>query len=153
MLVALAALVGRDVLDRFFVFAFVFGVWDIVYYVGLRLCLGWPESLLTWDILFLLPLPWLAPVLYPVMVSLALVAGCLLHDALRARGRVPRLGGVEWLVASAGASVIVVAFCWNWRTVLEQRIPTVFPAALFFAGLLCGTAPFVRAFLRSAREG
>ena len=47
MLLAVAMLAGKNRLDRFFVFGFLFGVWDIVYYVGLRLFLGWPESLFT----------------------------------------------------------------------------------------------------------
>jgi hypothetical protein len=48
---------------------FVFGIWDLFYYVWLKVCLGWPSSLLTWDVLFLIPVPWVGPVLAPVPSS------------------------------------------------------------------------------------
>jgi len=152
MIFAVAMLAGSDRGDRFFVFAFIFGVWDVTYYVGLWGFLGWPESLATWDILFLIPLPWLAPVFYPVVVSLMLIIGFLVHDTLRTRGRTMRLTLTEWLVAWAGAAVIVISFCWNWRVVPQGGVPTSFPAAVFFAGLTVGTIPFARATLRELKS-
>ena len=56
-------------------FLFLFGVWDLGYYIWLKLLLGWPPSLLTWDILFLIPVVWIAPVLAPLLVSLLFVVG------------------------------------------------------------------------------
>ena len=50
-----------------------FGVWDIFYYVFLRLMTGWPKSLLDWDILFLIPLPWWGPVWAPVSIALLMI--------------------------------------------------------------------------------
>jgi hypothetical protein len=50
-----------------------FGLWDIFYYVFLKMMCGWPHSLLDWDILFLLPLPWWGPVLAPVMISVLMI--------------------------------------------------------------------------------
>lgn len=145
MLTAVAMVAGRDRMDRFFVFAFLFGVWDMVYYVGLWAFLGWPPSLLTWDVLFLIPVPWLGPVIYPVLVSLFLVAGFLVHERIRARGGVVLLTGGEWSVAWIGALVVVAAFCWNWRAVGDGTVPESFPAALFAAGMIAGVTPFVRA--------
>jgi len=57
MLACIGWIAGRRFLDRFAYFAFAFGVWDIFYYVFLKVILGWPESLLTWDVLFLIPSP------------------------------------------------------------------------------------------------
>ena len=148
MLLAVAMIAGRDRLDRFFVFGFLFGVWDIVYYVGLWLFLGWPESLFTWDILFLIPVAWLGPVFYPVLISVLLIAGFLAHERLTGRGKTLRLSGIEWAVAYTGGVVIVIAFCWNWRTVAEGTVPMSFPVWLFAAGLLAGLVPFARGFLR-----
>ena len=149
MMLVVAVLAGRDRMDRFFVFCFLFGVWDIVYYIGLWVFLGWPESLLTWDILFLIPVPWVGPVLCPVIISCALIAGFLIHDRLRGAGRhlLPRRG--EWLIASAGAVVIVVAFCWNWRIAWSGDAPRDFPVTLFIAGWVLAVAPFLRALRRS----
>jgi len=150
MLLGVAMAGGRDAMERFFVFAFLFGVWDIVYYVGLWLFLGWPPSLMTWDVLFLIPVPWLGPVIYPVIVSLFLIGGFLVHQRIRSRGGSVRLSRAEWLVAVAGALVVIVAFCWNWRTVAAGTVPEQFPALLFAAGLAAGVIPFVRAGRRSS---
>jgi hypothetical protein len=145
MLAAVAMVAGRDRMDRFFVFAFLFGVWDMVYYIGLRAFLGWPPSLLTWDVLFLIPVPWLGPVVYPVVVSLFLIVGFLVHERIRARGGVVLLTAGEWTVAWAGALSVIVAFCWNWRAVSDGTVPNSFPTALFAAGMIVGVAPFVQA--------
>jgi len=149
MLLAVAVLAGRSRLDRFFVFAYVFGVWDIVYYAGLRLFLGWPPSPLTWDVLFLIPVPWLGPVVAPVLVSCLLIGGFLVHDGLRARGRHLSLTGAEWTVAWGGAVTVIVAFCWNWRAVAEGTVPDRFPYAVLAAGSILGVAPFLRAISRT----
>jgi hypothetical protein len=42
-------------------FVIAFGVWDICYYVFLKLLFDWPRSLLEWDLLFLIPLPGSVP--------------------------------------------------------------------------------------------
>ncbi len=148
MLLSVAVLEGRDGHDRFFVFGFLFGVWDLTYYAGLEVLLGWPESVGTWDILFLLPVPWLAPVLYPMVVSLLLIMGFAVDSRLRRRGRAIRLRPGSWIVASIGALLVIVSFCWRFRDVLEEKIPQRFPAPLFVAGILVALAPFAREVLR-----
>jgi len=75
MLAAVAVLIGRTRRERWAAFLWVFALWDIMYYVGLRLTIGWPESLTTNDVLFLVPVAWISQVWYPVLVStLTLVA-------------------------------------------------------------------------------
>src|ERR1700724_3062842 len=98
MLAAFGLAAGRNFNQRMAAFAVVFGVWDIFFYVFLRLMIHWPQSLFTWDILFLIPLPWVGPVLAPVIIALTLVACGLISL---------RLGGIpsrsrEWMEASAG---------------------------------------------------
>ena len=51
--VGLAA--GRTFIQRFSIFLVAFGIWDLCYYLFLKLLLGWPASVWTWDILFLIP--------------------------------------------------------------------------------------------------
>ncbi|MFN3876453.1 MAG: hypothetical protein ACK4L7_11140, partial [Flavobacteriales bacterium] len=74
MLLAPAALVARSALERFAWFCYGFGVWDIFYYVWLKALIGWPGSLLSPDLLFLIPVPWVGPVWAPCAVSLGLIA-------------------------------------------------------------------------------
>jgi hypothetical protein len=81
MLLTVGWLAGRTWRARFGYFLVGFGVWDIFYYVFLRMITGWPHSLLDWDILFLIPLPWWGPVLAPALIAaLMVVAGTLLAD-------------------------------------------------------------------------
>ena len=151
MILAVAALSGTSPHDRFYVFGYLFGVWDLTYYLGLTLFLGWPSSLMTWDILFLIPLPWLSPVLYPVLVSLFLIGGFVVDEGLRSRGGLT-LTRPEWIVAATGAVVIVVSFCREWRVVVEQRVPEHFPWWLFALGMLIAVGPFLRAWRRALQR-
>lgn len=73
MLLMVGTLAGKTWRQRLAYSAIAFGLWDILYYVFLKVLCGWPRSLLNWDILFLLPLPWWGPVLAPVLISLLMV--------------------------------------------------------------------------------
>ena len=67
LLAAIACISGKTPLRRFCFFMIAFGTWDIFYYIWLWVMIRWPESLMTWDLLFLLPLPWVGPVITPVL--------------------------------------------------------------------------------------
>jgi hypothetical protein len=73
MLVTLAILVGHRPLTKLAVFLYAFGLWDIFYYVGLKVLIDWPASLQTMDLLFLIPVPWFAPVWLPVSIASVMV--------------------------------------------------------------------------------
>src|SRR5579859_4688314 len=77
MLVGIGIIAGKNTSQKFAIFLYCFAVWDIFYYVFLKLLLGWPESLFTWDILFLIPVPWVGPVLAPSIVALTMIAFAL----------------------------------------------------------------------------
>lgn len=83
MLVAVAMLSARPWRERVAAFLWCFALWDIFYYVFLRLWLGWPRSIMDMDVLFLIPGPWVAPVLLPVAISLFMAAGALALFARR----------------------------------------------------------------------
>lgn len=102
MIAAVSWLAGRSWLERLAWAAVVFGTWDIVYYLGLWLINSWPPSLTAWDVLFLSPVPWVAPVWAPVLVSSALV-GFGLAGARRLRaGRLIAVGHGRALTALLG---------------------------------------------------
>ena len=67
LLACVGLLAGKTRYEKFGWFLLAFGIWDIFYYVGLKLALGWPPSFMTWDILFLIPVSWIGPVLAPVI--------------------------------------------------------------------------------------
>ena len=78
MLVALAFLTARRARERWAMFLYVFALWDVAYYAGLWVTIGWPSSLLADDILFLIPVPWISNVWYPLLVSGLSVVAVLL---------------------------------------------------------------------------
>jgi hypothetical protein len=73
MLLAVGILAGSTWRCRLGFAAIAFGIWDIFYYIFLKAMCGWPHSVLDWDILFLIPLPWWGPVLAPVSIALLLI--------------------------------------------------------------------------------
>jgi hypothetical protein len=152
MLVAVAALAAHDRWGRFLYFSLAFGVWDIFYYFWLWVFIGWPPSLLTWDVLFLIPVPWLGPVLAPAIVSVCLVAGALRLLALQARGVALRFPPVAWGLAGLGAVLVLLSFTLDYRSVLERHEPNAFRWWLFGLGVGTGVAG-VGVGARSANPG
>jgi len=73
MLLTVGWLAGRTWRSRWAYSLLAFGVWDIFYYIFLLPLTHWPSSLLDWDVLFLIPLPWWGPVITPVAISLVLI--------------------------------------------------------------------------------
>src|ERR1044071_9676259 len=132
MLITVAAIAGRSAWEGLLYFALMFGVWDIFYYVWLFVFIGWPPSLFTWDILFLIPVPWLGPVIAPVIVSLSLVAGSLWLLA-RPAFALPRLA---WGLLILGSVLAVLAFTVDYRHALVAVAPPRFRWELFGAGML-----------------
>jgi hypothetical protein len=69
MLIAAAWLTVDGTRERIAAFLWTFAFWDFFYYVWLRVAIGWPASLVTPDVLFLLPVPWISQVWFPLLVS------------------------------------------------------------------------------------
>jgi hypothetical protein len=155
MLVAPGALLTPRRMERFAWFCWSFAVWDLFYYVFLKLLLGWPGSLLTWDVLFLLPTIWVGPVLAPCMVSI----GMLMLAVLILRGREVNAGygpgRWQWVVLWSSAAIMLYTFMAgpvhylislapertvgaNAMSAMGDYLPAHFPWTLFL--LACGMA-------------
>ena len=78
MLFSVALLTSAPSRARAAVFLWTFAIWDIVYYAALWATVRWPLSLRDPDILFLIPVPWLSPVWFPLLVSALALAAVLL---------------------------------------------------------------------------
>src|SRR3989304_4819791 len=83
ILLAVAVLAGRRLWERFAWFMLAFGVWDIFYYIWLNVLISWPSSLSEWDILFLIPVPWIGPVSAPISISLLMILAGILIVCLK----------------------------------------------------------------------
>jgi hypothetical protein len=158
MLLGLAMLAGADRWDRILVFCVGFGVWDIAYYIWLWVFLRWPPSLLTWDVLFLIPVPWIGPVVAPVIVSVVMVVGALLLLGRRAGGQAAgRSGGQAVgfplslrLLALAGGVLVLAAFMLDFQVVVRQMEPPPFRWGLFGTGVGLAVVALVLALGRKA---
>jgi hypothetical protein len=151
MLLGVAMLAGMQRWERFLAFGVSFGVWDLFYYVWLWLLIGWPPSLLTWDVLFLIPVPWIGPVLAPVIVSVLLVVGGLLLWRKGARGEPVRFPIPLRILALTGALLVLGSFVLDFRPVLRQMEPPPFRWGLFGFGVSLGVVALVLAVREQSR--
>jgi len=151
MILAVAVLATRGFVRRFAVFVYVFGLWDLFYYIWLKVTLGWPSQWLEWDILFLVPWPWFGPWLAPALIALlfALWGGWML-----ATPRERRLRPTNALLFVAGALLALTSFlapAWpllaGGATALHGWMPGTFAWPLYGAGL----AVMATALLRVVR--
>ncbi len=119
MLTAIGAVSGKNGIQKFSFFMIAFGIWDIFYYIWLYVMKGWPESLLTWDLLFFFPLPWVGPVITPVMIALAMVGGGTLIVHLDEKGRPINWRWYDMGIELGCAFLMIVAFCWDWKNIIQ----------------------------------
>jgi len=118
MLVSVGMLSGRDTLQRLAYFLYTFAVWDIFYYAGLKLFLNWPSSFLTWDVLFLIPVPWIGPVLAPLICSLTMILMAGIIICLKENGCIIKIKLSEWSLALLGASIILFTFVRDYSRII-----------------------------------
>jgi hypothetical protein len=141
-------LAGRNWRSRLGYAAVAFGVWDIFYYLFLKVICGWPNSVLDWDILFLIPLPWWGPVLAPVLIALLLIAwGTLASQVEHTPTRL--FPGIMVLTASAAGIALAlyifmadaIAAAHQSALAVRNVLPTTFHWPQFCAALLLLAAP------------
>jgi hypothetical protein len=157
MLLGAGYLGGRYLAARVAWFIYCFAIWDIFYYVFLKILINWPDSLMTWDILFLIPVTWTGPVISPLMVSLTMILLAMViihHGTGHEKVRINRN---EWIFLLSGSFIIILSFVWDYcsfmlrhysiREIVSvpnknalfdlslQYVPVHFPWVLFAAGL------------------
>ena len=147
MLIAVGALAGRTRPARLAYTAIAFGIWDIFYYVFLRVICGWPSSLLDWDILFLLPLPWWGPVIAPVSIAVLMIAGGTLITQAASTPTGP-LTSTLWRWSWLGIALALYVFMADALRVADQGVevvtkvlPTAFNWPLFSVAFALMAAP------------
>jgi hypothetical protein len=139
MLASAALIAGRSAWLP--AFAIAFGTWDLAFYAFLRVLLHWPSSIMTWDILFLIPVPWVAPVLAPSIVSMTIICA-----GLASLARPVRVRPWHWMAMIAGGALILLSFMWDWQNLLAGGLPRPFAWTLFGTGEFLGVAAFIRAW-------
>ena len=172
MLYSIGYLAGKNRPQRFAFFIYSFAIWDLFYYVFLKVLLDWPETLLTWDILFLIPMPWVGPVLAPCIVSFTLISIALCVLYFNEKGTEAKFIKREKSLMITGCFVIIVSFVKDYALFILQNhdvhiwtpisrmelfgdivsfVPDQFSWWLFWVGELCIIAGLVAYFIRQNR--
>jgi len=120
MLLTVAIVAGKTFSQSFAWFIYAFAVWDVFYYVFLKIFINWPDSLMTWDLLFLIPVIWTGPVISPVIVSMTMIllAGVILRFAVK--DKITRILPYEWILLVSGAAVIFISFIWDFSVYISR---------------------------------
>ena len=150
ILLTLAWAVARTRAQWWAVLLVAFGTWDIFYYVWLVACLGWPASLGTWDVLFLLPVQMTGPVYAPLSVSVLMIAGALLFLHCENTGRRVRFDVWVWALFAAGLAAILVSFYTNGVPSTGDK--TEAELVYWWPLLVLGSGLGLVALLRATRE-
>jgi len=81
--VIIAYLVGDTWLEKGVFFLWTFAFWDLFYYIYLYILIKWPPTFKTIDVLFLIPVPWIAPVWFPIGISSITIIGIIILFLLK----------------------------------------------------------------------
>ena len=136
MLGAVGILAGTSAWQRFSYFLIAFGVWDFFYYVWLKLVLNWPASILDWDILFLIPLPWIGPVVAPILISALLIVSGVLLLRKEDKNEKIRAPASVWTMAVLGTCFILFSFMRDTAATLNMQRPERYGYDFFCIGMV-----------------
>src|SRR5450759_226863 len=159
MLLSVALRAGKTLRGRCGYFMVAFGVWDIFYYVFLKVIVGWPHSLFDWDVLFLIPLPWWGPVLSSVLVSIILIIGGILMIDLDGITSLFTPSRVSWVICTAGSLTALYVFMATAihdllgdSRGIHNILPAQFNWPVFDVALLMLSAPIIDTALRFRKD-
>jgi hypothetical protein len=151
MLLSVGVLAGSTARSRLGYAAAAFGAWDLLYYLFLRVITGWPQSLLDWDVLFLIPLPWWGPVIAPAAIATLMIAGGSLLAFGDRPGQPLLAGRAAWGGATAGAALALYCFTAGaWAAVpdgaehIRRLLPNEFAWPAFLIALALLSLPALR---------
>lgn len=124
MLISAGVLAGRSFTERFAWFILAFAIWDIFYYIFLWLLIGWPENLFIWDVLFLIPVTWTAPVIAPLIISSMMIMLSLIILIYSYKGISLKIEKREWLLLVSGSATVIVSFAWDYSLFVFDHLPS-----------------------------
>jgi hypothetical protein len=139
-----ARLFGRNLRQRIAYFLTIFAVWDIFYYVWLKVLLDWPASIMDWDILFLIPVPWAGPELAPILVSVVMLVFAMVILYRDCRAKPIKVTFYDWIAFAISAVIVIVSFCIPAPYTDRQDYAAYFYWSLFAAGILFAVLIFVK---------
>jgi len=135
MLASISYLIGVKFVERFAYFLFTFGVWDIFYYVWLKVFINWPASFLKDDLLFLIPVPWISPVLAPIIISIIFIVMSIILLTFQLKERRIKSGLLVYVSIVLGVMLILFSFMWDFQNRLKMSSPVDFLWEVFGIGV------------------
>lgn len=151
MLCSVAVISGKLFVERISYFLFAFGVWDIFYYLWLKVFINWPESLLTDDLLFLIPVPWISPVLAPVLVSIIFISFSVPALNKIEAGNKVKSDKISLAMILIGVVFILISFIWDYEHRINSVSPVEFLWTVFLIGLLFMSGGFTKTILSAEK--
>jgi hypothetical protein len=151
MLLTVAHLAGRNIQERFACLMLTFGVWDIFYYVWLKVLIDWPASLFDWDILFLIPLPWIGPVIAPVSIAVLMIIFGILIARSSDKGTAFRPRLISDLLALAGTVLVLYSFMYDTGATLHSQMPKPYRYDLLIIGDILFLSAFLFSYFKTLR--
>jgi len=150
VLISTAAwLIGRNLQQRTAFFLTIFAVWDIFYYIWLKILIDWPSSIMDWDVLFLIPTAWASPVLAPVLISVTLLAFAVII-LYRSCSPMPiKATLADWFGFVFAGLLVVISFCVAGRHITEPDFKSHFYWPLFALGEVLAIALFLKCLWKS----
>ena len=142
---SVGVLAGKKRWERFGFFLVAFGVWDILFYACLKVTLGWPTALTDWDVLFLFPLPWIGPVIAPLLIATLMVVCGAIIVIRHERGILFQPGMFSWFAGIGATFLVCYSFMADLPATLHRHSPASYSYWLLGFGLLLYVAGFIDA--------
>lgn len=139
---------GHNRRQRWAYFFVIFAIWDIFYYVWLKVLLDWPASIMDWDILFLIPVAWASPVLAPIIVSLTMLGFAVIILYCDFCGRAIKVTTGDLFGFILSAVVVVGSFCIGGVRASQADYANYFYWPLFVLGEILAIGLFIKCLLR-----
>ena len=174
MLITIGLLAGKKFYSKLAYFVYSFAIWDIFYYLFLKAYLNWPSSLITWDLLFLIPWPWIGPVLAPLLCTILMIFTTFIILNFEDQDKNIKINIKEWSLIILG--IILILYTWlydygkliisngyakefftlatnqEFYSILTSYNPTYYNWPIFILGLTLSTLGILLFYLRTKRK-
>jgi len=143
---------GKTKMEKFAYFMYIFGIWDIFFYIFLNFFLNWPSSILEYDLLFLIPVAWVGPVLAPVIISVLLISAGIIIIYFENNNYKIYQTKLLWLLEISGGFIVFISFILSAGDVINRLYPAHFYWWLFCSGVIIAILPFIYSIYKTIKK-